>query len=264
MDSAALELDAVKFAKTAVTYDQNGKYNEAVFYYKVNWYFRHRNLYRTAAPVTAGRKWITWIFTAGVQVLVSNVNLGFWGWILVHMWFISLAFVRRQLRPWSMLAWQGPNWTGSRRRWMSTWIVFKLFTMLVNSTINYGASFSTLAFICTEATSQTSFIKCEKCWGHICHMSDQFVPWQPSLCGMFVWVWVTTESVGVLLLDCLNASVMLCLRMKPKVLLLCYSKQHTHDLRFLYRSCKQQKLLQSIFNCSIMHPHVGVQIQACI
>uniref|UniRef100_A0A8D3E1C6 Calpain 7 n=1 Tax=Scophthalmus maximus TaxID=52904 RepID=A0A8D3E1C6_SCOMX len=34
MDSAALELDAVKFAKTAVTYDQNGKYNEAVFYYK--------------------------------------------------------------------------------------------------------------------------------------------------------------------------------------------------------------------------------------
>uniref|UniRef100_UPI003AB0F2EB calpain-7 isoform X4 n=1 Tax=Centroberyx gerrardi TaxID=166262 RepID=UPI003AB0F2EB len=34
MDSTALELDAVKFAKTAVTYDQNGKYNEAVFYYK--------------------------------------------------------------------------------------------------------------------------------------------------------------------------------------------------------------------------------------
>ncbi|XP_005739325.1 calpain-7 [Pundamilia nyererei] len=34
MDSAALELDAVTFAKTAVTYDQNGKYNEAVFYYK--------------------------------------------------------------------------------------------------------------------------------------------------------------------------------------------------------------------------------------
>ncbi|XP_054637585.1 calpain-7 isoform X2 [Dunckerocampus dactyliophorus] len=34
MDSAALELDAVKFAKTAVTYDQNAKYNEAVFYYK--------------------------------------------------------------------------------------------------------------------------------------------------------------------------------------------------------------------------------------
>lgn len=34
MDYAALELDAVKFAKTAVTYDQNGKYNEAVFYYK--------------------------------------------------------------------------------------------------------------------------------------------------------------------------------------------------------------------------------------
>ncbi|TMS10753.1 Calpain-7 [Larimichthys crocea] len=30
----ALELDAVKFAKTAVTYDQNGKHNEAVFYYK--------------------------------------------------------------------------------------------------------------------------------------------------------------------------------------------------------------------------------------
>ncbi|XP_062320939.1 calpain-7 [Osmerus eperlanus] len=34
MDSTALEHDAVKFAKTAVTYDQNGKYNEAVFYYK--------------------------------------------------------------------------------------------------------------------------------------------------------------------------------------------------------------------------------------
>uniref|UniRef100_A0A8C6LKY4 Calpain 7 n=1 Tax=Nothobranchius furzeri TaxID=105023 RepID=A0A8C6LKY4_NOTFU len=34
MDSTALELDAVKFAKTAVTYDQNAKYNEAVFYYK--------------------------------------------------------------------------------------------------------------------------------------------------------------------------------------------------------------------------------------
>lgn len=38
MDYAALELDAVKFAKTAVTYDQNGKYNEAVFYYKVSGY----------------------------------------------------------------------------------------------------------------------------------------------------------------------------------------------------------------------------------
>lgn len=36
MDSAALELDAVKFAKTAVTHDQTGKYNEAVFYYKVS------------------------------------------------------------------------------------------------------------------------------------------------------------------------------------------------------------------------------------
>ncbi|KAA8591952.1 hypothetical protein FQN60_017326 [Etheostoma spectabile] len=34
MDCTALELDAVKFAKTAVTYDQSGKYNEAVFYYK--------------------------------------------------------------------------------------------------------------------------------------------------------------------------------------------------------------------------------------
>lgn len=34
MDPAALELDAVKFAKTAVTFDQKGKYNEAVFYYK--------------------------------------------------------------------------------------------------------------------------------------------------------------------------------------------------------------------------------------
>ncbi|KAM6967673.1 calpain-7 [Aplochiton taeniatus] len=34
MDCTALEHDAIKFAKTAVTYDQNGKYNEAVFYYK--------------------------------------------------------------------------------------------------------------------------------------------------------------------------------------------------------------------------------------
>uniref|UniRef100_A0AAQ5Z317 Calpain catalytic domain-containing protein n=1 Tax=Amphiprion ocellaris TaxID=80972 RepID=A0AAQ5Z317_AMPOC len=34
MDCTALELDGVKFAKTAVTYDQKGKYNEAVFYYK--------------------------------------------------------------------------------------------------------------------------------------------------------------------------------------------------------------------------------------
>uniref|UniRef100_A0A3Q3B108 Calpain 7 n=1 Tax=Kryptolebias marmoratus TaxID=37003 RepID=A0A3Q3B108_KRYMA len=34
MDCTALELDAVKFAKTAVTYDQKAKYNEAVFYYK--------------------------------------------------------------------------------------------------------------------------------------------------------------------------------------------------------------------------------------
>ncbi|KAM4567400.1 calpain-7 [Fundulus diaphanus] len=34
MDCAALELDAVNFAKTAVTCDQNAKYNEAVFYYK--------------------------------------------------------------------------------------------------------------------------------------------------------------------------------------------------------------------------------------
>lgn len=35
MDCAALELDAVKFAQTAVTCDHNGNYNEAVFYYKV-------------------------------------------------------------------------------------------------------------------------------------------------------------------------------------------------------------------------------------
>nr|XP_020471152.1 calpain-7 isoform X2 [Monopterus albus] len=34
MDSTALELDAVKFARTAVTYDQKGKFNEALFYYK--------------------------------------------------------------------------------------------------------------------------------------------------------------------------------------------------------------------------------------
>uniref|UniRef100_A0A8C6SBT9 Calpain 7 n=1 Tax=Neogobius melanostomus TaxID=47308 RepID=A0A8C6SBT9_9GOBI len=34
MDCTALEHDAVNFAKRAVIYDQNGKYNEAVFYYK--------------------------------------------------------------------------------------------------------------------------------------------------------------------------------------------------------------------------------------
>ncbi|XP_039593575.1 calpain-7 [Polypterus senegalus] len=34
MDSSALELDAVKFAKSAVQHDQSGKYKEAVFYYK--------------------------------------------------------------------------------------------------------------------------------------------------------------------------------------------------------------------------------------
>lgn len=36
MDCTALELDAVKFAKSAVLNDQQGKYNEAVFYYKVS------------------------------------------------------------------------------------------------------------------------------------------------------------------------------------------------------------------------------------
>lgn len=35
MDAAALEVDAVKFAKLAVINDQTGKYKEAVFYYKV-------------------------------------------------------------------------------------------------------------------------------------------------------------------------------------------------------------------------------------
>ncbi|XP_062847345.1 calpain-7 [Trichomycterus rosablanca] len=34
MDSSALELDAVKFAKSAVLNDQKGKYNEAIFFYK--------------------------------------------------------------------------------------------------------------------------------------------------------------------------------------------------------------------------------------
>ena len=36
MDCTALELDGVKFAKAAVTCDQSGKYQEAVFYYKVS------------------------------------------------------------------------------------------------------------------------------------------------------------------------------------------------------------------------------------
>uniref|UniRef100_A0A3B4EFF6 Calpain catalytic domain-containing protein n=1 Tax=Pygocentrus nattereri TaxID=42514 RepID=A0A3B4EFF6_PYGNA len=34
MDCSALELDAVKFAKSAVVHDQKGKYNEAIFFYK--------------------------------------------------------------------------------------------------------------------------------------------------------------------------------------------------------------------------------------
>ncbi|KAM8826921.1 LOW QUALITY PROTEIN: calpain-7 [Synchiropus picturatus] len=34
MDCSVLEVDAVKFAQTAVTCDQNGKYNDAIFYYK--------------------------------------------------------------------------------------------------------------------------------------------------------------------------------------------------------------------------------------
>ena len=35
MDSAALERDAVQFARLAVQRDQEGRYAEAVFYYKV-------------------------------------------------------------------------------------------------------------------------------------------------------------------------------------------------------------------------------------
>lgn len=35
MDATTLELDAVKFAKLAVQRDQSGRYQEAVFYYKV-------------------------------------------------------------------------------------------------------------------------------------------------------------------------------------------------------------------------------------
>lgn len=38
MDCSALELDAIKFAKCAVMYDQKGKHNEAVFYYKVGFH----------------------------------------------------------------------------------------------------------------------------------------------------------------------------------------------------------------------------------
>ncbi|XP_053351073.1 calpain-7 [Clarias gariepinus] len=34
MDCSALEVDAVKFAKSAVLHDQKGKYNEAIFFYK--------------------------------------------------------------------------------------------------------------------------------------------------------------------------------------------------------------------------------------
>lgn len=50
MDFTALELDAVKFAKTAVTYDQNGKYNEAIFYYKVSDYTFWLDRYKQVLP----------------------------------------------------------------------------------------------------------------------------------------------------------------------------------------------------------------------
>lgn len=36
MDAATLEQDAVKFAQLAVQRDQGGRYQEAVFYYKVS------------------------------------------------------------------------------------------------------------------------------------------------------------------------------------------------------------------------------------
>lgn len=35
MDASTLELDAVKFAQLAVQRDQSGRYQEAVFYYRV-------------------------------------------------------------------------------------------------------------------------------------------------------------------------------------------------------------------------------------
>lgn len=35
MDASALERDAVQFARLAVQRDQEGRYSEAVFYYKV-------------------------------------------------------------------------------------------------------------------------------------------------------------------------------------------------------------------------------------
>lgn len=37
MDAAALERDAVQFARLAVQRDHEGRYSEAVFYYKVGW-----------------------------------------------------------------------------------------------------------------------------------------------------------------------------------------------------------------------------------
>lgn len=37
MDSSALERDAVQFARLAVQRDHEGRYSEAVFYYKVSW-----------------------------------------------------------------------------------------------------------------------------------------------------------------------------------------------------------------------------------
>lgn len=54
MDSAALERDAVQFARRAVQRDQEGRYAEAVFYYKVG-RGRGRGWGRGRGRATSGR-----------------------------------------------------------------------------------------------------------------------------------------------------------------------------------------------------------------
>lgn len=52
MDATVHELDAVKFAQLAVQRDHSGRYQEAVFYYKV-WGERRA---RRRQPVPSGRR----------------------------------------------------------------------------------------------------------------------------------------------------------------------------------------------------------------
>lgn len=62
MDSAALERDAVQFARLAVQRDHEGRYSEAVFYYKVGRgrvrvpRGRARSAWRSPVPLSLSRR----------------------------------------------------------------------------------------------------------------------------------------------------------------------------------------------------------------